>query len=274
MPLFHKCCQLSRKQTSTATISDDITLCQLISDQDWLGVDHLLANTSRPDHVTSLSLNTAVAIEEDLILHYACVFNAPLQTITKLSARFPSSLNTVDNKLRFPVHLAVASGCKPDVIQFLIRTSPSYAGIQDYYGKTPLHYTGDYAKNCIINNYFGVPNPNLDEAHQRALDVVKLLVEAAPQSVNVEDVDEMNPIECAVLNDVNVKIIKTMQRASKKDWRQRQKYDGRKCHEDLASDVQDSSSLMLDDLSDTSSHMSTSPLFGQRRNARYHRILG
>ena len=46
-----------------------------------------------------------------------------------------------------------------------------------------------------------------------------LLIAAAPQSVNVEDRDEMNPIKHALLNISSIKVLKAMQRASRTDWR-------------------------------------------------------
>ncbi|KAL7527829.1 hypothetical protein ACHAWF_002323 [Thalassiosira exigua] len=38
----------------------------------------------------------------------------------------------------------------------------------------------------------------------------------------MEDNDRMNPIEFALLNATHIKVLKMMQRASRKDWRRRE----------------------------------------------------
>ena len=160
-------------------------------------------------------------------MHYACQFNAPLYVIAKLSARFPSQ-DTADDRGRYPIHVAVANGCEPDVIQFLIRSNPKHPGHQDKSGKTPLHYAGEcYAKSYADIHY--LPQ-DYNEVNRRTLEVVEILVKAAPESANVEDEEEMNPIEYAVLNSSNITVVKLMQRASRKEWRRRSTEE---CPEDL-----------------------------------------
>ena len=39
-------------------------------------------------------------------------------------------------------------------------------------------------------------------------------------SRHIEDDEEMNPIEYALLNSTNIKLVKMMQRASRKQWRE------------------------------------------------------
>ena len=46
------------------------------------------------------------------------------------------------------------------------------------------------------------------------IDVVKILLSGSMQSVLVEDEDEMNPIECAVVSGLDIKIVNLLQRAS------------------------------------------------------------
>ena len=54
----------------------------------------------------------------------------------------------------------------------------------------------------------------------------------------MEDEDEMNPIEIALLNDTHIKVVKAMQRASRNDWRIRKKEELKSkdvVHEDTSS---------------------------------------
>ena len=190
-----------------------VLLHQLINEQDWDSVNRLATKKYKR------SLRTSDTIASDFIIHHACRMNAPLLTIARLSAIYPMNLNTADDEGRYPLHLAVASGCTPDVIRFFVGNNPSSAEVQDKFGKTPLHYAGEcYAEN-FIRNRLGFPDFN--EVHSNTFLVVEMLVAVAPQSTNLEDEDEMNPIEYALVSATNIKTIKMMQRASRKEWRKR-----------------------------------------------------
>jgi len=132
------------------------------------------------------------------------------------------SLDTADQHGRYPVHVAMANGCTPEVIRFLVETKPLLVGTQDVFGRTPMHYAGEYSKN-FIDDYFEFPDFN--EVQRNKLEVAVVLIAAAPQSVNIEDKDEMNPIEHALLNGSSIKVIKAMQRASRTDWRAKRKIE-------------------------------------------------
>mmetsp|Transcript_30999 Transcript_30999/g.65472 ORF Transcript_30999/g.65472 Transcript_30999/m.65472 type:complete len:276 (-) Transcript_30999:100-927(-) len=263
--IFRKIRRKNMEQKSDRFINIDTSLHNLISKQEWDEVDHLLAETYKSKHSLPIkkSLSSTVATAtDDLILHHACQYNAPLQTIIKLSMIFPSSKNTHDDRGRYPIHVAVASGCMPYVIRFFIQANPTYAGLQDYSGKTPMHYAGESYAKTFIENYFDFPG--IYEVHKNTLHVVKLLVEAAPQTVNIEDVDEMNPIEYALINATNIKVVKLMQRASRGDWRTR-KTEEHKSHEDLAKGVQCRSSPTAEGPQCRSSHLTIKFVFSRRR---------
>lgn len=184
----------------------------LIGHQNWDLIDDVLTDA------TQFSATDCIT-PEDLIIHYACQYNAPLRTIVRLSTRLLSSLNAIDDDGRYPIHVAVLSGCMPDVIRFFLRVSPATASVQDKFGKTPMHYAAEcYAENYLYNY---VEAEDAEAAHDNARLVVEMLIAAAPQSVNVEDEDGMNPIELAVINSAHIKVVKMMQTASRKDWRRR-----------------------------------------------------
>jgi len=220
-------------------IMDGIT--HSISQRKWDKVGFLLADAAKTNHyLTNITRN--------LILHYACQFNAPLRTMMELSRTFPTSLDATDVYGRYPIHLAVSYGCSLDVIRFLIQRKPSGAGAQDAYGKTPLHYIGDLYGcylNAFLHNYFDMIQ--FEDVVRDALLVVELLVKAAPQSINVEDEEEMNPIEYALLGASNIKVIKKMQKASRMEWR-KQKMEKQRSDEGLANDDCDRLSETIENL--------------------------
>lgn len=221
MSLFVKIRRASMEQKSHEATNNVNLFRTLISEQQWTRVENILMKSSEPNQSPSANLfmNSTFTVSYDTILHDACQSNAPIKIIAKLSAQFSSSMKTTDDGGRYPIHLAVASGCHPSVIRFLIQTNPQAVGLQDHSGKTPLHYAAEhYAQNFNDNNF---RYPNYSEAQRNTLQVVEALVESAPESVNIEDGDEMNPIEYALLNVSHIKIVKTLQRASRKDWRRR-----------------------------------------------------
>ena len=190
-----------------------VLLHHMINEQEWDFANRLLKDATKYKR----SLRTSDTIASDFIIHHACRMNAPLLTIVRLSAIYPMNLNTADDDGRYPLHLAVASGCTPDVIRFFVRNNPSSAEVQDKFGKTPLHYAGQFYAENFIRNRLGFPDFN--EVHSNTFLVVEMLVDVAPQSTNLEDEDEMNPIEYALVSATNIKTIKMMQRASRKEWR-------------------------------------------------------
>jgi len=165
---------------------------------------------------------------------------------------YPQSLSSSDITGRYPIHVAAKWGATPDVIAYLIKTNPSVAGVPDSTGKTPMHYVGEWYLQHFDNALY-----SRDDS---MLQVVRLLRNAAPLSVNLEDGEGMNAIEYALASDANLKVIKTMQRACRDDWRERSKSNkcliddnegddaaaeqtppqlGRRRHHDLVSDMED-----------------------------------
>ena len=203
------------QNNTNRSIINAIILHQLISEQDWNGVERILDRATKKSRYL-----TRLTIKDNLILHFACQFDAPLRIVTKLSTIDPSS--HIDSKGRYPIHFAVASGCDPDVIEFLIRTNPSSAGAQDQAGRTPMHYAGKSYSESYGHFHFDSPMDHIDEVCHSTLLVVKLLAKAAIHTVNVEDEDDMNPIAYALLSATNnIEIITLMQFASKRDWNRR-----------------------------------------------------
>lgn len=105
------------------------------------------------------------------------------------------------------------------------------AAVPDDLGKTPMHYVGE----CYARNYNNrAPYPMVDSM----LQVVKLLKTAAPKSMNLEDHEGMNAIEYALESDADIKVIKSMQRACRDDWRDMKSHAGGKSHEELAQELE------------------------------------
>jgi hypothetical protein len=83
----------------------------------------------------------------------------------------------------------------PVIIEYLITINPSAVSTPDSLRKTPLHYTGEFYPQHEMN-----PNRTM-------LQVLRLLLDAAPHSVNHEDNDENTAIEYATMNLVDMKVV-------------------------------------------------------------------
>jgi ankyrin repeat protein len=201
-----------------------VTLARLISTQSWNDVVSLIS--SRP--VESIQIDDRMAITQDNILHFACRFHAPLAIIRLLSSKYPKSLVTPDSLGRFAIHVASKYGASPLVIHFLICENFAAASVPDDAGKTPIHYVGQYyARNHSTS-------ASLKDVSENMLQVVRLFKAAAPESFNLEDLDEYNAIEYALESNADIKVVKAMQRAARDDWRELRKKHGVMSHEELA----------------------------------------
>jgi len=67
--------------------------------------------------------------------------------------------------------------------------------------------------------------------------IVKMLNVTAPKSFNLEDNDGMNAIELAIESNVDIKIIKAMQRVCRDTWREMKKEKKDASHEELQTDL-------------------------------------
>lgn len=190
---------------------------------EYLALDDILPS---PTSSTPAAPSAAIVTHET-ILHHAAECHAPLAIISLLAERYPASLaHRSDDDGRYPIHVATMNGARPDVVSYLVENSigPSVAGVPDSMGRTPMHHVG----MRYIANFEQDPDRyrNVDDLlryrDECMLDVVKILRDAAPEGVNLEDVDGRNAIEYALEDErVNLKVLREMQRASRDDWRRR-----------------------------------------------------
>jgi len=195
--------------------NQSLTLARLLCDGQWATINALFALTSDSPSILIDDPSLPHPVTEDIIVHFAVRFQAPLRIVTLLSSAYADSLSNPDAAGRYPIHVAAKWGAPPDVIQFLIKSNPSVAGLPDDSGRTPMSYIGEFYHVNFSSRYY-----NRDEA---MLEVVRLMKFAAPNSVNLEDESGMNAIEYALLSEANISVIRAMQRACRDDWRERSK---------------------------------------------------
>lgn len=192
-----------------------MTLACLLSQRQWTLLDALLVSTTSSSSIPIDDPSLPHAITSDIVIHFAARFQAPLRILSLIAKLYPASLASSDVTGRYPIHVAAKWGATPDVIAYLIKKNPAVAGAPDSTGRTPMHYVGKWYLRHFDNVMY-----SRDDS---MLQVVRLLKSAAPKSVNLEDNEGMNAIEYALQSDANLKVVKTMQRACRDDWRDRSK---------------------------------------------------
>ncbi|KAL7496662.1 hypothetical protein ACHAWT_004805 [Skeletonema menzelii] len=205
------------------------SLSNLIATKNWYAVSLALSSTSDEE----IEIDANGAINQDNILHFALRFHAPLHVVDLLCNRYPQCVNKPDNTGKLCTHVAAKYSALPDVMAFIISKNPAAAGCPDNHGKCPIHYVAEfYSKHCIRYEDRYVTTEDF------MLQVVRLLKQAAPQSFNLEDEDERNPIEIAIDNDVGIRVIKMMQRTARDDWREMKQSGQGVKHEVLAKNLE------------------------------------
>ena len=193
-----------------STKRDGPNLCNMIANKRWEDIQELLT-TEKDDFDIQ---DEEGPVTKELIIHHACSHKAPKDVLQSLTLKYWNSLYQSDSDGRFPIHVAALNGAGSDIMSFLINSNSASAGIRDALGKTPLHYV---CEEYLEKNH----GANSLKCHQDMFWTVGLLLKSAPSSVNIEDNEEMNPIELAIASGAHVGIIKEMQKASRRCWRAR-----------------------------------------------------
>lgn len=198
--------------TSSNASAAGMQSCRTIAQQDWDSIRKVLSTESGKDAlregITSLGIDGA--------LHFACRFHPPLDVIVSMAGIFPGAVLHCDKAGRYPLHIAAKWGASPLVLRFLVEEEPSVCGLQDETGKTPLHHIcRSYGRNYSIRKNDGRP------LKESLVEVVRGLCKASPGTVNLEDNEDQTALELAIEADYDLKVVRTIQKACEKDWKQR-----------------------------------------------------
>ena len=186
-------------------------LFDLVTRRQWLTVSNLL--TDNVDELRHPANN-------DSLLHVACKYQPPIQVIKKMVNVSPDLVSLINFDGQSPLHVAAQYGASPEVICFLCLSYPDTSEFQDIKGKTPLHL----ACESYITHYVQSPNRTPQEA---LLLTVKVLVRTSPTTVNLEDVDDMSAVEYLLDAEIDLKIVRVIQKASVKEWERRRAVIGK-----------------------------------------------
>jgi ankyrin repeat protein len=138
------------------------------------------------------------------LLHAVIKYNPPIQVLESMIQAHSDAIMGLDCLGRTPLHVACGTGSDSSIIRVLVRAYPEACDVQDVDGRTPLHLACD--NECVL--FEGDQTPRSPPS----IGVVRALLSGSLKPVLI--VDEMSPIEYALVSEVDREVVKLLQLAS------------------------------------------------------------
>jgi ankyrin repeat protein len=197
----------------TISITD---LLHHIAEQDWELFQSIALSKSTTFRAITNAIGNSPEFSGVTLLHAAVRFNPPLDVVKKMIDICPDLIAAKDCLGRTPLHVAAGSSAEPTLIKLLAHAYPASCDATDEDGKTPLHFACD--TSCqLFEDEDAIKRVQRGVCHDT---VIALLSESLHAST-IEDIDEMNALEYAIMSDAKLKTIKLLQHASCKSFRSR-----------------------------------------------------
>lgn len=206
---------MSNSSSAKAKVMELITfILEVIFQQDWETLRSSVL--SNPAYFKSVSkvISNLPEFNGMTLLHAMARYNPPLDIVALMIEICPDQPAAKDCLGRTPLHVAAGSGATPNLIKLIAHACPSSCVAQDEDLKTPLHYACD--SSCVL--FEGDDNKT---GRQVCHDSIRALLSESLDAATIEDIDEMNPLEYAILSDAGLKTVKILQKASCKTLQSR-----------------------------------------------------
>ena len=151
------------------------------------------------------------------LLHAVARYNPPLGLLVQMIRLYPSALTGQDCLGRTPLHVATGSGASPDAIKLLAINYPKACDIQDEDGRTPLHFACDTSCELFEDDDRSLPR------ELPCYETIRCLLSGSIDAVTIEDEDEMNAIEYAIVSDASQEVVRLLQKAAQRVMKQTSK---------------------------------------------------
>lgn len=199
--------------TSNSMLADAMTylsfLLGLIESQDWIRFEEVALANHRTFKVISKTISECEEFNGMTLLHACVRYDPPISVLQQMIELYPQALAGEDCLGRTPLHVAAGSGASPYVLKVLTTSYPEACNIQDEDGRTPLHFACDTSCELFEDDEYSPRSPP-------SLETVRVLLSGSLDAVTLEDVDEMNAVEYAILSDASMEVVKLLQKASQR----------------------------------------------------------
>ena len=149
------------------------------------------------------------------LLHAVVRCNPPLDIVAKMIEICPEQPAAKDCLGRTALHVAAASAASPKVIKLIAHACPTSCDATDEDGKTPLHFACDVTCKLFEGDSDSIPTA---VPRKVCHDTIRALLSESIHASTIEDIDEMNALEYAIMSDAELKTVKMLQKASTRSF--------------------------------------------------------
>mmetsp|Transcript_38142 Transcript_38142/g.80280 ORF Transcript_38142/g.80280 Transcript_38142/m.80280 type:complete len:232 (-) Transcript_38142:332-1027(-) len=201
----------------------------LIEDQDWAKIEEVALTNPTSFKALSQSISECQEFNGMSLLHACVRYNPPPGLLREMIKLYPLALRAEDCLGRTPLHVAAGSGASQTVMKLLTVNYPQACTIQDEDGRTPLHFACD--TTCEM---FEDDGCNSEPRGPPDYETIRILLSGSLDAVTLEDVDEMNAVEYAIVSDADVKVVTLLQKATQRVMKRNNIGNPANCLEDIA----------------------------------------
>eukprot|EP00985_Skeletonema_marinoi_P000060 scaffold20_cov147-Skeletonema_marinoi.AAC.3 len=196
--------------TSAKVLNAIAILLGCIESQDWQTFEKLTLSNPK----TFRALCKAIARCEEFhgmtLLHAVVRYDPPLTIVGKMIDICPDLPSAMDCLGRTPLHVAAGLGASSGLIKLLAASWPDACTAQDEDGKTPLHFACDTSCELFEDDSNNKSPSRAAPSHNS----IRALLAVSLRPATMEDLDEMNPLEYAILSDACMKTVQLLQQAA------------------------------------------------------------
>ena len=188
-------------------------ILEAIERQDWLAFRSVV-HLSNPAYFQAITRAIASCSEFNggmTLLHAVARCNPPLDIVAKMIKLCPEQPAVKDCLGRTALHVAAGSAAAPKVIKLIAHACPTSCDATDVDGKTPLHFACDVTCKLFEGDSDSIPTA---VPRKVCHDTIRALLSESIHASTIEDIDEMNALEYAIMSDAELKTVKMLQKAS------------------------------------------------------------
>lgn len=189
-------------------------LLQIMKSGDWLTLQHLTLDDPKVFRTISQDISECSQLNGMTLLHAAIRFNPPLHIVAEIIEICPHLLSAQDCLGRTPLHISSGGQANPSLIKLLVDAYPEACSIPDKDGMTPLHM----ACNSSCKLFEGDDQIARDPP---SYEVVRALLLPSSDSVTLDDVNEMSPIEYAIVSNASLRVVRLLQKSASRSMKEK-----------------------------------------------------
>ncbi|KAK1744584.1 ankyrin repeat domain-containing protein [Skeletonema marinoi] len=196
--------------TPTEVLNSIAILLDFIDRQDWESFQSNALLSSAAFRAITNTIGNCPEFNGMTLLHAIVRCNPPLDVVAKMMDICPDQLAAKDCLGRTPLHVAAGSSAEPRLVKLIAHAYPASCDATDEDGKTPLHFACD--STCELFE----DDANRTMPREICHDTIQALLSESLLAATIEDEDEMNALEYAIMSDAGLMTVRLLQKASYK----------------------------------------------------------